>query len=188
MRNFLASLLICTCALPTFAADTATDAQVYVNQALQSWAADPLIIAAVLDQNSRHAALTQADIDTLEKSWAAELGKPVRPTISSVIVSPTADLLRAQVEQSAGLITELFVMDSKGLNVASSGITSDIWQGDEAKFTETHAKGAGAVHVSEVEFDESTQAFQVQVSFTLIDPADGSVIGAITMGMNAELL
>ena len=86
------------------------------------------------------------------------------------------------------MITEIFVMDARGLNVAQSDVTSDYWQGDEAKWQDTFSKGPGAVHISEVEEDESTQTFQSQVSMSVTDPADGSVIGAITVGVNVEML
>ena len=189
--RYLTITLLWLFALPAFATDAsdpAAKARTYAETALKTWAADSLIIAAVVDQNLRHATLTQGDIDGLDQKWMAELGKPVQPMINSVLVNPPADLLRAQVEQTAGLITEVFVMDALGLNVAASAITSDYWQGDEAKFTQTFPKGAGAVHVSEVDFDESTQVYQLQVSFTLINPADGAVIGAVTVALNAEYL
>ena len=72
------------------------------------------------------------------------------------------------MEETGGAITEVFVMDAQGLNVAASGPTSDYWQGDEAKFQETYLKGAEAIHVSEVEFDESSQTYSVQVSVTSV--------------------
>lgn len=190
MRHLVA-ILLCTCALPalaTDATDPAAKARAFAVQALATWASDPVIIAAVRDQNTRHAALTQADIDALDQGWTAELGKSVQPTISSVLTSPPSDVLRSQMEVSAGLMTEVFVMDFLGLNVAASGATSDYWQGDEAKFSETFPIGADAIHVSDVEFDESAQLYQIQVSFSLTDPADGTVIGAVTVGLNAEQL
>lgn len=185
----LAFVLFCAGALPAVALDSGAPdekTRAFVSEALKGWAADPVLIAAVQGQNQRHAALTQADIDALEQAWKTELGKPVQPTINSVVTSETSDMLRAQVEAGAGLITELFVMDALGLNVAASGITSDIWQGDEAKFQETYPKGPDAIHVSDVDFDESSQTYQLQVSFPIIDPADGTVIGAVTVGLNAE--
>ncbi len=190
MRHLI-TVLLCTCALPAFATDVAEPAdkaRAYVASALQTWATDPRLVAAVRDQNSRHNALTQTDIDALDKQWMGELGRSVQPTIAGVVTNPVSDMLRQQVEQSAGLITEVFVMDAIGLNVAASGITSDYWQGDEDKFNETYPKGADAIHISDVDFDESAQLYQIQASFTLTDPADGTVIGAVTMGLNAEQL
>ena len=99
-----------------------------------------------------------------------------------------SSVLREWVDTAGGTITEVFVMDARGLNVASSALTSDYWQGDEEKFTETYPKGPGAVHISEVEFDESTQTYQVQVSISLVDPATGDAVGAMKVGLNADRL
>lgn len=191
VMRLLALSLSLASALPALAAEPAelqTKARDYAVAALASWATDPGLIAAVLDQNQRHSGLTQTDIDSLDTKWMAELGQTVQPTITAVVQSETSDLLRAKVEDAAGLVTEAFIMDAKGLNVAASAATSDYWQGDEAKFTDTYPKGAQAIHLSEVDFDESTQVYQIQVSFTLTDPADGAVIGAVTVALNAELL
>ena len=79
-------------------------------------------------------------------------------------------------------------MDAVGLNVAASAVTSDYWQGDEDKFLKTYPMGPGAVHFSDVEFDESTQTYQAQISIALTDPATGSVVGAMTVGVVADAL
>lgn len=79
-------------------------------------------------------------------------------------------------------------MDNHGLNVGQSEITSDYWQGDEAKWQKTFLAGAGSMHISEVEQDEFTQTYQSQLSLPVIDPASGAVIGVITIGTNVEAL
>lgn len=79
-------------------------------------------------------------------------------------------------------------MDSVGLNAAVSHVTSDMWQGDEAKYTETYMAGPDAVHFSEIEKDESTGRYQGQISFTVVDPASGEALGAITVGVDADSL
>ncbi|MEM9268058.1 MAG: hypothetical protein AAGA78_03855, partial [Pseudomonadota bacterium] len=81
-------------------------------------------------------------------------------------------------------VTEVFVMDNKGLNVGQSEITSDLWQGDEAKWQETFGEVQGTMHVSDVEFDESTGFYQTQVSMPALDPVTGEALGAITFGVN----
>ena len=96
-------------------------------------------------------------------------------------------LVEAQA-QSGGLFTEIFVMDARGLNVAQSTVTSDYWQGDEDKFTLSFGAGADAIHLGEIEQDESTQTFQSQVSVAVVDPATGAVIGAITAGVDLSML
>ena len=99
-----------------------------------------------------------------------------------------AEFLRAKKEASKGLFTEIFVMDNKGLNVGQSDVTSDYWQGDEAKWQKTFLVGPKAIHISDVKKDESTQTYQSQLSLPVVDPANNQVIGAITLGVNVEQL
>ena len=78
---------------------------------------------------------------------------------------------------------EIILMDDKGLNVGQNDLTSDYWQGDEAKFQKSYGAGAGAVFVDAPEKDESTQMLQSQASLTIVDES-GKPIGAITIGVN----
>ena len=160
----------------------------YVQAQVLPWASDPVILNALRAQNAAHSHIQQSEIDALDARWRAEVGTGATPTIDTVLKTPASDFLRARVAQSSGVLSEVFVMDAEGLNVASSGVTSDYWQGDEAKFQQTYPKGAGAVHVGEVEFDESSQSYQAQVSITLADPATGEALGAMTIGINADSL
>lgn len=149
-------------------------------------ASAPEVVAAVNAQNAQTSGYDQATIDAADTAWRAEIGGASRPTIDAVLARPASAYLVAMMENSQGLFTEIFVMDAKGLNVAQSGVTSDYWQGDEAKWQETYPKGADAVHLSDVELDESTQTYQSQVSVPVID--NGTVIGALTVGVNVEYL
>ncbi|ANT59303.1 hypothetical protein AYJ57_02355 [Salipiger sp. CCB-MM3] len=139
---------------------------------------EPQILAALAEQNAATSGYDAAQIDALDARWRAEIGAAETPTISPVLENPVSQMLMAYAYSSHGLITEVFVMDGQGLNVAMSHITSDFWQGDEAKFLETVPRGAGALHVGDVEFDESSQHYLVQVSMTISDPDSGAPLGA----------
>jgi hypothetical protein len=102
--------------------------------------------------------------------------------------NPLSAYLRELKKQHEMVITEMFVMDAKGLNVGQSDITSDYWQGDEAKWQKSFGAGAGAVFVDDVDWDESTQRFQTQISTTISDPVTQEVIGAITIAVDADWL
>jgi len=149
---------------------------------------DPDIMNAINDQNIKSSPLTDADILALDGQWRSQIGEADTPLISEKLNSALSKKLIQIQEQSEGKITEIFIMDNKGLNVAQSAITSDYWQGDEAKWQKTFLVGPNAYHISEVEEDESTQMFQSQVSHAIVDPATGKVIGAITIGVNVEEL
>lgn len=151
-------------------------------------AADPALVAAIKAQNGETAGMAEAAILAADKQWRAETSAAAKPTIAKVEANPASAVLKKAKADSKGLIDEAFAMDAKGLNVAMSDVTSDYWQGDEAKWSETFGKGPGARHVSEVDFDESSQSYVVQVSLTVVDPADGKPVGAITFGLNVEAL
>lgn len=155
---------------------------------IKTIAENPMVIAAINAQNATTGAYDQAKIDELDAQWRAEVDAASKPLIDATMGNEASQFLAAEQEASAGLFTEIFVMDAKGLNVAQSTVTSDYWQGDEDKFTASFGVGAGAIHLGEIEQDESTQAFQSQVSVTVVDPATGAPIGAITVGVDLSML
>ena len=189
MRPCLALCLSLTAfSLPAAADEFMPELEAMVQAELLPMASDPAIIAAITAQNMRTGAYDEAEILALDTMWREEVGAATSPTIDAVLGAPLSTELQSRVAASEGRLTEVFVMDSVGLNVASSGITSDMWQGDEAKWQETYGVGPDAVHYGEVAFDESAQAYLTQVSITVSDPATGEAIGAITFGINAESL
>lgn len=159
-----------------------------VESQVKGWVSDPVLVGAIKAQNTRHAGLSQVDIDALDKKWRAETSASVKPMIDGLLGRATSKKLVEHKNGGEGLFTEIFVMDNKGLNVAQSDATSDYWQGDEAKWKKTFLAGPGALFIDEVEFDESTQTYQAQVSVSIADPGSGEAIGAITVGVNVELL
>jgi len=160
----------------------------YAEEQLAQWLTNPELIKEIKAQNARNANLTQADIDSLDKQWRAERKQDSKPLIADLLGRPSSEWLRQKQAETARFVTEVFAMDNKGLNVAQSDETSDYWQGDEAKWQQTFGNGSGDMHISEVEFDESTGSYQSQVSMVIRDPATGEMIGAITFGINVQSL
>jgi hypothetical protein len=157
------------------------------NNALREIATNPVVIDAILAQNAISAGYDQAKIDALDQQWRAEVSAASKPLIDATLANAASQWLVEAQNGSAGLFTEIFVMDAKGLNVAQSTVTSDYWQGDEDKFALSYGAGASAIHLGEIEQDESTQTFQSQVSITIVD-ASGNPIGAITAGVDLAML
>jgi len=151
-----------------------------------SWLNDPAVISAIKAQNAKHAGMSAADIDKADKSWRAEKKAGGGDMIKGVLSNALSKFLSGKKAASGGLITEMFVMDNKGMNVGQSDVTSDYMQGDEGKWQKTYGAGAGAMFVDDVEFDDSTKSFQSQVSGTISE--NGAAIGAITVGLNVEKL
>ena len=153
---------------------------------VRSWLSDAKVVSAVNSQNMRHAGLTQGDVDRLDKQWRAEAKAGGGDLVNKVAGNSLSTWLKGKKDGAGGKIAEIFIMDAKGLNVGMSDTTSDYMQGDEGKHQKTFGAGADAVFIDEVEFDESSGAFQSQLSATISD--GGSPIGAITVGVNVEKL
>ena len=160
----------------------------YANATVKQWISNDVVVQAVKAQNAKHAGLSQADIDNMDKDWRAQTDASSKPMIDAVLSNALSNFLKQQQDGAQGLVTEVFVMDNLGLNVGQSEVTSDYMQGDEAKWQKTFQAGADAIFIDEVEMDESTQAFQSQLSMSIVDPATGAVIGAITVGVNIDAL
>lgn len=166
---------------------TAPSAMIEFAQAhFERWVAVPLVIDAIRRQNLETADLTEDDILHLDQTWRDEVTGEPGPMVTGAMTNALSVYLISQVAKEADTIKEVFIMDARGLNVGQNAPTSDYWQGDEAKFSETFGKGPGAIHASAIELDESTQAYQGQISFSIVDPDTGAVIGAVTFGLRAE--
>jgi len=153
---------------------------------VQTWLNTPAVWDQVKAQNSKNQGMSEADIISLDKQWRAETSASDQPLISKVLATSLSSYLSDVKEKSAGVYTEIFVMDSVGLNVGQSDVTSDYWQGDEAKWQKTYPVGPGSYHIGDVEMDESSQQLQVQLSLPVVE--NGTVIGAVTIGINVDAL
>lgn len=151
------------------------------NSDLAQYGEDPIIVAAVSAENAKNKTLDQ--IKTEDEKWKNTPG--LSDLMKSIADNPCSVHLRS-MQQAKPYITEIFVMDNQGANVAMTDKTSDYWQGDEAKFQKSYNAGAGAVFVDEVKFDDSAQAYLVQVSVPVKE--GGKAIGAITFGIDLDKL
>jgi hypothetical protein len=163
------------------AAEEAPDSVRQLAETLYSWGENPVLIAAVEEQNAQNMTLDM--IKQRDTTWRATTGID---DFMKPLMENTAAKELSRLEKSKPYYFELFLMDNQGANVAMTNKTSDYWQGDEAKFTQSFNAGQGAVHISPVEFDESAQAYLVQVSVPVM--AGGKAIGALTIGINVDVL
>lgn len=172
--------------LAAVASDLQDKLAAHARSQFPAWVGAPLLVESVRDQNRRHARLGRADLIGLDNRWRAELRVGGGPLMDATLNNPLAEYLRQVQTMSDGLYTEIFVMDEHGLNVAASDVTSDYWQGDEAKYLAIREAGPHAVYVGRVEQDASTQLFQVQVSVPVVDGS--RVIGVVAVGVDAGRL
>lgn len=155
---------------------------------VREWMADPVVIAAIKAQNATTTSLSEDVIIQMDKQWRAETKADKRPLIDGIAGNALSTYLKEKQSDSGELISEMFVMDAKGLNVGMSNQTSDYWQGDEAKWQKSFLLGKDAVFIDEAEMDDSTATLQAQASISIVDPDSGEVIGAVTVGFNLDAL
>ncbi|WP_169567225.1 hypothetical protein [Sneathiella limimaris] len=189
LLNQVASLsLLAFCAFPLSlqAKETAPSTSIIADAELaeiRKWMSNPVVEISVSSQNRVYKDVSQEDIDRLDKQWRAERKADDQPLIATTLSSPLSSYLTQIQAASGGLFTEIFVMDSNGLNVGQSAITSDFWQGDEGKFQKTFPNGPDAVFIDEAEFHEGSKTWRTQINMSLVDK-NNQTIGAVTVEYN----
>jgi hypothetical protein len=162
--------------------------EAYARNELANWLTNPELIDAIKAQNDRHATLTSEDIAGLEETWRAEFSGGGGSAITSTLTHPVSGWLKEQQAATAGFVTEVFIMDNQGLNVAQTNLTPNYWHGDDIIWRDVYLAGPDALHRGDVEFNEGTGFYQTQVSLPVTDPTTGTAIGAVAFGINVQYL
>ena len=143
---------------------------------------NPSIVRAVESQNGQQLAL--AEIKRRDDEWK-NAGGNLTELIKDTTQNPVAQYFQRRVENNAA-IDEVFLTDNQGANVAAFPPTSDYWQGDEEKWTASYNNGNGVVFIGPLEFDESTQKTQVQISAPIV--SRDQTIGVLVLGVSVDYL
>ena len=143
---------------------------------------NPSIVRAVQQQNAQN--LQLAEIKQRDDGWKGADGK-MTPLIRETTQNEVARYFQRRVENN-GAIDEVFLTDNQGANVAAYPPTSDYWQGDEEKWTASYNDGQGVVFIGPLEFDDSTQKTQVQISAPVF--ANNETIGVLVLGVSVDYL
>lgn len=146
---------------------------------LKAVGSNATVVAAVKAANATGQTLDQ--IKARDAEWQKTPG--VTPEMKALMDNACGKYLHG-LQGEMPWLAEAFVMDNQGANVAMTDKTSDYWQGDEPKWQESFKGGAGAVHISDVKFDDSAQTYTVQISVPVMD--GGKAIGAITFGVDVD--
>lgn len=142
---------------------------------IKTWAADPVIVKAVVAQNT---ALPAALADMTQDKWKALT--LLDPFVRSFTKNDVGVALKAR---KAPWVSEAFVNDAKGLKVGFLAKTTGWSHAGKDK----HAKPmAGATWQGAVELDESTGLQQVQVSVPVL--SDGQPVGSLVVGVSLSSL
>lgn len=120
-----------------------------------------------------------------DQQWIQELNLQISGLAEAMQQSELSMYLQQWQQQFHGRIAEIILTDQQGRNVAISQLTSDFWQGDEAKFQQIYQSNQH-YFFDEVSFDASTQRFLVHLSIP-VQTAQGQHLGVLVLGIDVEL-
>lgn len=150
----------------------------YIKKNVQPWLDDAVVVKAVTAANKKHAMVSYDEILAMDKAWVDKNPEIMDATMKNDL----STFLAKKKEASKGAITEVFVMDDKGLNVGQTDGTSDYFQADEAKWQKTYGSGEMTVFVDKVEDDGGKKIAQTSVTIM----SKGKAIGAATFGIDTD--
>ncbi len=148
---------------------------------VQHIALNPVVVRAVRRQNAD--GLTADLIAKRDDEWQTS-GQD--DEFKRSLEENTAGRLLRDVVSRNESVNEAFVADAQGANVAAFPPTSDYYQGDEEKWTQSFNGGQGRVHLEPLQFDESSGVAAVQISAPVIDK--GLTIGVLTVGVTVDYI
>ncbi len=145
-------------------------------------AENPQIITEVIQRNQLNQSLD--DIKKIDNEWKNYTSD--HPVIQSMHSSKAGAYLKSRVEDKDSVFSEIFLTDMQGANITAWPITSDYWQGDEAKWNRSYNNGKGEIHIGKLEFDESSQHNAIQVSVPIMN--NGVAIGVLIAGIKISYI
>ena len=143
---------------------------------VQHMALNPMLVRATLHQNQQQ--LPLEEIKQRDGRWRGS--KELTPFKQSLQSNKPGRFLKGTVTRLASL-NEAFLTDNQGANVAAYPATSDYWQGDEKKWSAAFNAGKGQIFIGDLELDDSTQTYAVQISAPVLDR--GETIGVLVVGV-----
>ena len=143
---------------------------------LKEFAANPALIKAVEQQNSKDISLDQ--IKAIDREWIEGKRESFALSLQN---NSTGQLLRKKVLSNPELFTEMLLCDEQGAVISEYPITSDYWQGDENKFTACYNDRDGKPFIGPLEFDQSSLSYSVQISVPVKNEI--TTIGVLVTGI-----
>jgi hypothetical protein len=146
--------------------------------ALVKWAADPVIVAAVTEQNGKGplAGMDNAKWKTIRRS---------DPIVQAMVKSQAGEFLKKKIEASGGALDKAFLSAAQGEKVAFAEKTISYVHKGQEKFDVPMSTGK-PWQMSKEWFDESLQGYAIQVAAPVMD--GGKVIGVIVASVPVSYL
>ncbi len=171
---------------PVVAINYQKDLEELINSEIKQWVQKEVVINAIKEQNTQNNELSEIEFKNLNNTWKTDKRKGLSPLIDRVMNNPLSDYLRKIQDDSKGLYTEIIMIDNKGLSVGSSILSEDYWHANKPKWQKTLGVKSYAPYISDLHFDDTTELFQIEVSFMII--SEDEPIGVAYAGIDVEQL
>jgi hypothetical protein len=130
------------------------------------------------------APLDAEKVKAIEKEW--EAARVATAQRLGVLDNPTSKYLRDITEHDR-IYREVFVTDREGRVVATSNVTTNYYQADEAWWREAFDDGIrGRVSVGDVAWDESAKAFVIEIGMPITLSDDSRLVGILKVMADAR--
>ena len=153
---------------------------------LETLAKTPSLVSAVAESNQLRADWTTEKITGMDKSWISK-DPSMEKTVSEIENNGLSEYLVNFINDNPAEV-EVFVTDLKGLNLAMTDRTSDFLQSDEEWWKSTFSNGSGDIYIGEVEYDESSQIYAMNIGVPVLDSNTQKVIGVLRGTLDISIL
>mgnify|MGYP001193110912 CR=1 FL=1 len=166
----------------TIAGITASEIASFFNDrviAVGALAADPTIVDAVTEANKRYAGASPDAIKDrilkMEKDWTT----PAADAYVREMLSSRASRMLNRWREIDKRFIRITLSDVQGATIAATHKTLDYYQGDEDFWQAIYADGRGAVHMTDVLYDDVTKTYYIGLGVPVMEEGSNRYIGAL---------
>lgn len=166
----------------TIATTASSEIESFINNRVVSvgtLAASPVVIEAVKQSNRAAQGLSEdamkARILAREDVW----NSPASEEFIRQLLGNPASRAMARFREIDRRFLRFTLTDSHGSTIAATHKTLDYFQGDEDFWNGIFANGRGAVHITDVLYDDVTKSNYIGLGVPVMDPETNTFIGAL---------
>lgn len=166
----------------TIAATAASEVNAFINDrvvGVGTLASNLSVIESVQEANRAYQGMSEdaikARILAREKDW----NLPQTDAFVRDMLGKRSSRTLARYRDIDRRFLRLTLTDSHGATIAATHKTLDYYQGDEDFWNAIYAEGRGAVHITDVLYDEVTKSNYIGLGVPVMDPETNAFIGAL---------
>ena len=165
------------------AREIAGNIEIIIEQSVSSirgLAISPVLRNAVRSANKAYAGKDEASIEKeiqqLDIQWVRTGNKG--ESLKKFLLNPAAMYL-LDIKKQTGEFAEIFITDSRGVLVASTGKTKYLYFGDEEWWQAAYNSGRGNIYISEIYLDPDRNQYLQSISAPIMDEEGNKLTGII---------